>query len=90
MEVDMVVLLVVFGMVVVVLICVLVYRGTLQNHEEGQIFLDAAMQSMANEQSALIARIEKVNRLIKALYVLSGVLFVVIAGLWIWQVLKTF
>lgn len=86
----MVVLLVVFGAVVVVLICVMIYRGTLQNHEEDQIFLDVAMQSMANEQSALVVRIEKVSRLIKALYVLSGALFVVMGGLWIWQVLKTF
>ena len=73
----MIALLVVFGVVVVVLICVMLYRGTLQNHEDDQIFIDAAMQSMANEQSALIARIEKVSRLIKALYVLSGALFVV-------------
>jgi hypothetical protein len=86
----MVVLLVLFGVVVVVLICLMLYRGTLQNHEDDQIFVDAAMQSLAKEQSALIARIEKVSRLINSLYVLSGTLFVAIAGLWIWRALKTF
>ena len=86
----MVVLIVVFGAVVVVLTCLMLYRGTLENHEDDQIFIDAAMQARATEQNALITRIEKVSHLINALYVLSGVLFVVIAGLWIWQALKTF
>ena len=83
-------LLVVFGMVVAVLFCVIIYRAMLENHEDDQIFVDASMQSMANEQSALVARIQKASRLIKALCVVSGALFVIIAGLWVWQVLKTF
>ena len=86
----MIALLMIFGVIVTILICVMIYRSTLESHSEDQIFLDAAMQSIANEQSALIARIEKISRLINALYVLCGALFLVIAGIWIWQALKTF
>jgi len=86
----MVVLLIVFGAVVVLLIFVMIYRGTLEIHEEDRLFIDAVAQSMANEQSHLIARIEKVTLLVKILYWLSGLLFVVIVGLWIWQVLRAF
>jgi hypothetical protein len=86
----MFILLAVFGVVVAVLIFVVLYRGTLENHEDDQIFVDAAMQSMAREQSALVARIEKVSRLVRMLYVLSGALLLIIAVLWVWQGLKSF
>jgi hypothetical protein len=86
----MFILLAVFGVVVAVLIFVMLYRGTLENHEDDQIFVDAAMQSMAREQSALVARIEKVSRLVRMLYVLSGALLLIIAVLWVWQGLKSF
>lgn len=86
----MVILLALLGVVVAVLIFVMLYRGTLESHEDDQIFVDAAMQSMAKEQSALVARIDKVSRLVKMLYVVSGALLLVIAVLWVWQTLKSF
>ena len=86
----MIPLLFAFGVAVIVLIVVMIYRTTLENHEENQIFLDSAMQAMANEQSALTMRIAKVNRLIRALYILSGALAIAVAALWLWQMAKTF
>ena len=77
--------LVAWGADTAILNLVLIYRSMLENREEDQIFLDAAAQSMANEQRDIVAQIEKLSRPIAALIVLSGALLVVVAGLWIWQ-----
>jgi len=83
-------LLVAFVSVVLLLICALIYRGTLQIHEEDHIYIEGtAMRTMANEQSTIVARIEKVSRVIRALCVVSAVLLVAIAGLWIRDALKS-
>ena len=62
----------------------------LENREEDQIFLDAAAQSMANEQRALVSRIERLSKPITALIVVSSVLLVTVAGLWLWQGFQSF
>jgi hypothetical protein len=82
--------LVAWGVVTAILVCVWIYRSALENREEDQIFLDAAGDSMAREQRAIVARIEKLSRPILALIVLSGVLFVTMAGVWIWQSIQSF
>ena len=61
-----------------------------ENREEDQIFLDAASQSIANEQRALVTRIEGLGKPITALIVLSSVLLVAVAGLWLWQGFQNF
>ena len=40
-------LLVAWAVITAALICMLIYRGTLETHEEDQIFLDKAGDSMA-------------------------------------------
>ncbi|MGA8224490.1 MAG: hypothetical protein WB780_22790 [Candidatus Acidiferrales bacterium] len=83
-------LLVAWGVVTAVLICVLIYRSTLETREGDQIFLDAAGESMASEQRALVARIDRLGRPIMVLIVLSSALLVAVAGIWIWQGYKNF
>jgi hypothetical protein len=83
-------LLVSWGIVTTILIVALIYRSMLENREEDQIFLDAAAQSMANEQRALVSRIEKLSRPITALIVVSAVLLVAVAGVWVYQGLRSF
>ena len=78
-------MLLTWGVITAVLICVMIYRSTLETREEDQIFLDAAGESMANEQRAIVARIEKLGRPIAALMVVSGVLLAAIAGFWLYQ-----
>ncbi|MBZ5503104.1 MAG: hypothetical protein LAN59_12850 [Acidobacteriia bacterium] len=83
-------LLMLWGAVTVVLIVALIYRSTLATREEDQIFLDPAEDSMANEQRAIVAKIEKLSRPIMALWVLSGGLLAVIAGVWVWRGFQNF
>jgi hypothetical protein len=82
--------LIAWGVVTAALVCLLIYRGTLEAHEDDQIFLDAAGDSMASEQRMLVARIDKLSRPITLLIVISSTLLLVVAGIWLWQGYKNF
>jgi hypothetical protein len=83
-------LLIAWGVVTAVLVCILIYRSTLETREEDQIFLDPAGESMAREQRAIVSKIEKLGRPIAGLAVLSGAILVTIVGLWLYQGFKNF
>jgi hypothetical protein len=83
-------LLLAWGVVTAILVCMWIYRSALENREEDQIFLDAAGDSMAREQRAIVARIEKLSVPITVLMVLSGALLVALAGLWIYKSIQSF
>ena len=84
------VLLIAWGVVTAALICVMIYRSALQTHEEDQIFLDAAGESMAQEQRAIVSKIEKLGMPISGLAILSGVILLAIVGMWLYQGYKNF
>jgi hypothetical protein len=78
-------LLIAWGAITVVLIVLLIYRSTLTMHEDDQLFLDDSSLHMQEEQLALQRRMTKIQPFVRVLGVASGLLIVVIAGLWIWQ-----
>jgi len=79
-----------WGVITVVLISVLVYRGVLSTKEDDQIFLDDAEQHYYREQQAIIARISRLNGPIIALSLVSGLLFLTTVGVWIYQGYSSF
>lgn len=83
-------LFIAWGAVTTALICVLIYRSTLSTREGDQLFLDASESTIASEQRAIVARLEKLSMPIRALLLVSGALLVAIAGVWIWQVYRNF
>jgi hypothetical protein len=83
-------LLIIWGVITAVLVLLLIYRSTLESREGDQIFLDAAGDSMANEQRAIVARIDRIGRPIKLLIVASSALLLVMAGMWVWEGFKRF
>ena len=83
-------LLIAWGAVTVILIVLLIYRSTLTMHEDDQLFLDDSSMHMQEEQVALQKRMGKIRPFLRVLGVASGLLIVVIAGVWIWQGLQNF
>jgi hypothetical protein len=78
-------LLTAWGAITVVLVVLLIYRSTLTMHEDDQLFLDDSSMHMQEEQLALQRRMGKIQPFVRVLGVASGLLIVLIAGLWIWQ-----
>ena len=84
------VLMVSWGVITAVLAVLVIYRGTLSSREDDQIFIDAAERHYHEEQQAIIARMTRLTRPIIALAVISGVLLLTSAGIWIYGGLKSF
>ena len=81
-------LLIAWGGLTVILIVLLIYRSTLTMQEDDQLFLDESESHMAREQQELMAKVDKINPLVKVLGAVSGLMFLVIAGLFIYQGLQ--
>lgn len=79
-----------WGVITVVLVILVVYRGTLSSKEDDQIFIDAAEQHHYKEQLEIIARISSLTKPIIAFAVLSGALLLASVGVWIYQAFKSF
>jgi len=73
-------LLVAWGIVTGILLILLFYRSTLTRQEDDQLFIDESSSSRATEQQELIAKVNKVNPLVKMAGATSGVMILVIAG----------
>ncbi len=78
-------LLIVWGIVTAALVLVVIYRGTLSLHEDDQLFLGESESHLAKEQQELVARLARLTPVVRLLGATSGVLILVIAGLWIWH-----
>ena len=74
-----------WGVLTAVLIILLIYRSTLTMQEDDQLFLDESASGMAQEQMELMAKVNKINPLVKGLGWASGLMFLVIAGMFIYQ-----
>lgn len=83
-------LLLAWGIVTAILVVALIYRSALATHEDTQIFLDAAEKSIANEKLAIGAKIDRLGRAITILFIVSGTLLAISAGVWLWQGLRNF
>jgi len=73
-------LLIAWGIVTGILITLLIYRSTLTMKEDDQLFLDESSSGMAAEQRELIAKVNKINPLVKVLGASSGLMMLIIAG----------
>jgi hypothetical protein len=78
-------LLLSWGMITSLLVILVIYRGMLSTKEDDEIYLSKAEDNMmAVEQRELISKMERLGKPIVTLGVLSGVLLLASAGLWVW------
>ncbi len=78
-------LLILWGVLTAVLVILLIYRSTLAMHEDDQLFLNESESHMQLEQQEVIARLNKVNLPVRILGGASGLLIIIIAGMWIYE-----
>ena len=78
-------LLIVWGVLTAALVILLIYRSTLAMREDDQLFLNESESHMQIEQQQVIARLNKVNLPVRILGGASGLLILVIAGMWIYE-----
>jgi hypothetical protein len=78
-------MLTVWGVLTGALVILLIYRGTLTMQEDDQLFLDDTKSHMEREQAEIIAKVNKINPFVKILGAVSGIMFLVIAGMFIYQ-----
>jgi len=78
-------LLIVWAVLTAVLVLLLIYRGTLNMHEDDQLFLDDAQAHMAKEQEELMVRMNRLQPWVRIFGACSAALIVIIAGLAIYS-----
>jgi hypothetical protein len=83
-------LLLAWGVVTGALVILVVYRVTLSSKEDDQIFIGKAEEHIAAEQRIIIMKVTRLTRPIYTLAVISGVLLLATAGVWIWDGLRSF
>jgi len=73
-------LLIAWGIVTGILLLLLFYRSTLTRQEDDQLFIDETASSMATEQRQLIAKLNKINPIVKLVGATSDLMILIIAG----------
>ena len=79
------VLAVSWGSVTAILVGLLIYRALIGMREEDQLFLASGEEHHAAEQQVLQTRIHSVNRFAVWLGILSGLLLIGMASLWVYE-----
>jgi hypothetical protein len=77
-------LLIVWAGLTAVLVVLMIYRGTLNMHEDDQLFLDEAESHIAKEQEDLLKRMNKLTPWVRIFGACSALLIVVIAGMFVY------
>ena len=85
---TMMMLSVLWAVITAALIIVLVYRSTLSMHEDDQLFLDESTANIRAEQEALLRRMNSLALPVRILGAASGLLVLVIAGMWVYSQLN--
>lgn len=78
-------LLVVWGVLTTILVILLIYRSTLSIHEDNQLFIDQSESHMQKEQTELMGRMKTLVWPLRLLGSASGLLILIIFGLWLWK-----
>jgi len=82
------ILVICWGVLLLCLIGLMVYRGVIGRNEETELMVDQAEHRFADEQRAISERITQLSAPIRYISITVGVLLLVIIGVWIYQGLQ--
>src|ERR1700674_1131484 len=76
---------VIFGVFAIGLIVLLIYKSTLTMHRDDQLFLDDASSHMHEEQTELLAKVNRLTIPVRVFSMGSGVFLLVLVAMMIYQ-----
>jgi O-antigen/teichoic acid export membrane protein len=79
---------VVFGVFAIALIVLLIYNSTLTMRRDDQLFLDDTSSHMHDEQTELLAKVNRLTIPVRVLSIGSGVFLMVLVAMWLYQKLN--
>jgi hypothetical protein len=82
---TMMMLLILAGILAAVLTVLLIYRSTLEMHEDDQLFLSDGETQMAKDQADLQGKLSKIEPMVKVLGAACVLVLLTVAGMWIYQ-----
>jgi hypothetical protein len=80
----------VWGALVLILASVWLYRSRLERDEEDQIFIDDAFSHERTVQAAIVARVNKVQPVLRAMMIVTGVATLFVIGYYIYDIISQF
>ena len=80
----------VWGLLVVILAALYVYRSSLTKNEEDQIFLDDSFEHERTAQAAIIAKVNKIQPIVSLFMWLVGAATLFVVGYYIMDVFNQF
>ena len=80
----------VWGALVILLAAVWVYRSRLERDEEDQIFIDDAFSHERTAQAAIVAKVNKVQPILRGLLVITSVATVFVIGYYVYDIFNQF
>ena len=86
---PMMMLVILLGVLLTVLTVLLIYRSTLEMHEDDQLFLGNAESQMAKEQEELQGRMHKIEPLVRWVGAACGVVLLTLVGMWLYEGLNS-
>jgi hypothetical protein len=78
-------LLIIWGVLTTILVILIIYRSTLTMHEDDQLFLSETESHMEVEQRDLLKKVHRITPIVSLLGATSGLLILVIAGIWVYR-----
>ncbi len=78
-------LLTLWAVLTTALVVLLIYRSELAMHEDDQLFLNNSESPLEREQQQVMQRMKQVRPFVNILGASSGLLVLVMAGLWVWR-----
>jgi hypothetical protein len=79
---------VIFGVFAIGLIVLLIYKSTLTMHRDDQLFLDEASSHLHDEQTELLAKLNRLTVPVRVFSIGSGIFLLVLAGMLIYHSLN--